>query len=120
METMRWGIIGPGRIARKFSDALRSMDDAVLVGVAPRELGRAQAFASEYEAPLAFDSVEALAASDEIDAIYVATPHPFHADATRICIETGKPVLCEKPFTDNGCLARCVESPLSARGVDPQ
>ena len=99
MDTTRWGIIGPGSIARKFAAGLKVLDDARLTAVASRDLDRAQAFAREYEAPHAFGSYEELAASDEVDVVYVATPHPHHAVPTRQCLENGLAVLCEKPFT---------------------
>jgi len=101
MKTVRWGIIGPGRIAHTFAKALDVVEDARLTAVASRDLGRAEAFAGEYGAAHAFDSYDELASSDAVDAVYVATPHPQHAVPAKRCLENGKAVLCEKPFTVN-------------------
>ncbi len=99
----RWGLIGPGRIARRFAEALHTLPDARLVAVAGRDRARAEAFARAWapadSAVRVHDSAEALAADTAVDAVYVANPHPFHADAVRACLRAGKPVLCEQPLT---------------------
>ena len=99
MDSIRWGIVGPGRIAGKFAAALAAVDGAELSAVASRSPERARGFADAHGARHDFDSYEALAASDTIEAVYVATPHPQHARPVRLCLEHGKAVLCEKPFT---------------------
>jgi dihydrodiol dehydrogenase / D-xylose 1-dehydrogenase (NADP) len=101
MDTVRWGIIGPGSIAHKFANGLKAVDGAVLTAVCSRSLDRAQAFAAEYGAVHCFESYDAIAGSDAVDAVYVATPHPFHSEPTRCCLEAGRAVLCEKPFAVN-------------------
>jgi predicted dehydrogenase len=100
----RWGIT-PGRIAHRFAQALDIVDGASLHGVASRSLERARAFAERYGAPACYDSVEALAHDEDIDAVYIASPHRFHHEQARLCLEAGKPVLCEKPFTVNSAQA---------------
>jgi predicted dehydrogenase len=100
-ETVRWGILGPGRIARKFALALRESEDAILAAVGSRSRDRAEAFAREYGAPTGHDSYEALAGDPQVDAVYVATPHPFHLPHTVLCLSAGKHVLCEKPLALN-------------------
>lgn len=97
----RWGIIGPGSIAHKFATGLRALDDAQIVAVGSRSQERADAFADAYDVPNRHASYEALAEDPEVDAIYVATPHPFHKENSILCLKAGKPVLCEKPFTIN-------------------
>jgi predicted dehydrogenase len=99
METkIRWGIVGPGKIATKFVSDLSLVDDAELTGVASRNLGRAKAFAEEYNIPYAFGSYDELFQSDVVDVLYIATPHNFHKDLAIAAMKNGKHVLCEKPM----------------------
>lgn len=106
MKPIRWGIIGPGRIAKKFAIGLQAVPDAKLVAVGARAIGRAEAFASEFRIGRAYGSYEALAADPEVDVVYVATPHPLHHQPTLLCLKAKKAVLCEKPFTLNEREAR--------------
>ncbi|MFW5689554.1 MAG: Gfo/Idh/MocA family protein [Spirochaetota bacterium] len=101
MNTVRWGILAPGRIAHKFATGLAGLPDAKLVAVGSRSLDRAQEFATQYGAERAHGSYEDLARDPDVDAIYVATPHNYHRDAVILCAENGKAVLCEKPFAVN-------------------
>ena len=64
-----------------------------------RHLESAQAFAQQYGIPRGYDSYEALAADPEVEAIYIATPNTLHYENCKLCLEQGKDVLCEKPFT---------------------
>lgn len=101
MKSIRWGILGPGRIAKKFAMGLQSVPDAELVAVGSRTRETAAAFAAEFKVPRAHGSYEALAADPGVDVVYVATPHPLHHANTLLCLKAGKAVLCEKPFTIN-------------------
>jgi predicted dehydrogenase len=94
-----WGIIGPGRIAHQFAQGLRVIDDAALYAVASTHPERAQAFAAQYGGAKTYASYEALVNDPQVDAIYIATPHRFHIDNALLCLNAGKPVLCEKPLT---------------------
>jgi dihydrodiol dehydrogenase / D-xylose 1-dehydrogenase (NADP) len=96
-----WGILGPGRIATRFATDLQELPGAKLAAVGSRSADRAAAFAQEFGAQRAYGSYEELAADPEVDAIYVATPHPFHKDHTLLCLRHGKAVLCEKPMAIN-------------------
>jgi len=107
-RTIRWGILGPGRIARKFATGLRDAEGAELLAVGSRSSERAEAFAQEFDVPRRHEGYESLAADEDMDAIYVATPHPMHKDNTILCLEAGKAVLCEKPFTINAAQAQAV------------
>lgn len=98
---IRWGILGLGTIAKAFAKGLTAVPDAKLVAVGSRSLDKATAFAGEFGAERAHGSYEALANDPGIDAIYVATPHPMHRADAILCLEAGKAVLCEKPFTVN-------------------
>ena len=97
----RWGILAPGRIAHRFAQALEGVEGARLHAVASRSPERGQAFAQRYRASVHHDSVEALASDPQVDAVYIASPHRFHHGQARLCLEAGKPVLVEKPFTVN-------------------
>lgn len=100
-KKIKWGVIGPGRIARKFASSLTHVEDAELYGVASRSLERATAFAKENAARKAFGSYEEMLKDEEVDVVYVATPHVFHHEHTLLCLQHGKAVLCEKPFAIN-------------------
>ena len=100
-ETIRWGILSTGKIAHKFALGLTALDDAELAAVGSRTQESADAFGEEFDVPRRHASYEALAADADVDVIYVATPHPYHAENALLCLEAGKAVLCEKPFTIN-------------------
>ncbi|MBI4552259.1 MAG: Gfo/Idh/MocA family oxidoreductase [Candidatus Latescibacteria bacterium] len=99
--TTRWGILGTGWIAQKFATGLRVLSDAELVAVGSRTEATAHAFADQFGAPRRHASYEALAHDPDVDVVYVSTPHSLHKDNTVLCLNAGKPVLCEKPFTIN-------------------
>lgn len=98
---IRWGILGPGRIAHSFAKDLRLTKTSELVAVASRNLDRATDFAKEFEAKYAYASYEELFNSTEVDVIYIATPHTHHAALAIEAMEHGKHVLCEKPMGIN-------------------
>ena len=100
-DLIRWGILGCGRIARKFASDLRHVENASLVAVGSRNLATAQEFASEYPAKWIHDSYEALASNEEVDVIYVASPHGLHHEHVMLCLKHRKAVLCEKAFAIN-------------------
>ena len=94
-----WGIIAPGRIANRFAQSFSAIEDSQLFGVASRNKDSATQFAAKYHIPTVFDSYADLIASPHIDAIYIASPHRFHFDTAKDCLQAGKAVLCEKPLT---------------------
>ena len=104
-EKIRWGILGPGNISRKFAAGLAFVEDAELVAVGSRSEERAKAFAEEFEAPRAHEGYDELVADPDVDVIYIGTPHTCHAANTVQCLEAGKAVLCEKPFAINATQA---------------
>jgi predicted dehydrogenase len=101
MQTVRWGILGTGKIARAFAEALKDTPGAVLAGVASRDADSAQAFAREFGAAAGYGSYQALADAGDIDIVYIGTPHPMHAENALMALNAGKGVLCEKAFTIN-------------------
>ncbi len=107
-DPIRWGILGTGNIARQFARGLTSVDGATLVAVGSRATETADAFGDEFAVPHRHSTYEALVADDDVDAIYVSTPHPFHKDNSILCLQNDKAVLCEKPFTVNAGEAAAV------------
>jgi predicted dehydrogenase len=97
---VRWGILGTGGISTAFAKALRETPGAVLAGTGSRTLEGATAFAREFGGA-AYGSYEELVESNDIDLVYVGTPHPMHFENVRAALEAGKGVLCEKAFTMN-------------------
>jgi predicted dehydrogenase len=100
-NAVRWGILGTGKIARAFATALADVPGAVLGAVASRTLDKAQAFAQEFGAGCAYGSYQSLVDAQDLDLVYVATPHPQHADNALMALRAGKGVLVEKPFAMN-------------------
>jgi predicted dehydrogenase len=100
-KPVRWGILGTGRIAHDFANALRDTPGAQLVACASRSQASADAFGAEFDVPLRFPSYADLAACDDVDLVYIGTPHPQHAENALTILDGGKGVLCEKPFALN-------------------
>ncbi|MBI1297412.1 gfo/Idh/MocA family oxidoreductase [bacterium] len=108
MQPVRWGILGTGNIANQFAKGLAALEDAELVAIGSRRAESAHRFADTYNVPNRHNSYEALAADPNVEIVYVATPHVYHAENSLLCLEAGKGVLCEKPFTLNTAQARKV------------
>ena len=98
---IKWGILGPGKIARKFALGLSYLEDAEIYAVASRSIERAQKFAEETGTKKVFDSYLEMVQDEELDVVYVATPHVFHYEHSILCLKNKKAVLCEKPFAIN-------------------
>jgi len=98
MKPFTWGIIGPGKIANKFATAISLVEGARLGAVASRDAAKAKTFSAAHGDAAIYNSYEELAAAPDIDAVYIATPHGFHAEHARLCLQKGKAVLCEKPM----------------------
>jgi predicted dehydrogenase len=116
-DIIRWGILGTGRIAKQFSEGLKPLPDADLVAVGSRTQRSANAFGDAYDVPHRHASYAALANDADVDVIYVATPHSLHRQSSILCLETGKAVLCEKPFTINASEAQDVISLAREKGL---
>jgi len=99
--SFKWGIIGPGRIAKKFASAVWKIPGASIYAVASRSSNDPEQLKQTFHAEKYYSSYEELAADTEVDAIYIATPHRFHYENTQLCLEAEKAVLCEKPLTVN-------------------
>lgn len=99
MNKVRWGILGPGKIAADFVADFQFVSNGIVQAVASRSIDRAKAFAEKFNIPVVKDDYQALVSQDDIDIIYVATPHNFHFEQTKLALKNGKAVLCEKPVT---------------------
>ena len=100
-KMFNWGIIGPGRIARKFAEALTCVDNSKLYAVASNNEDRAKIFAAEFNAKKSYFTYTDLVNDPSVDAVYIATPHRFHAEQCHIALDAGKHVVCEQPLTVN-------------------
>jgi predicted dehydrogenase len=96
---IRWGIVGPGRIAESLVNDFAVVDGARPVAVASRSLDRAQAFAERHGIDRAHGSYAAILADPDVDVLYVATPHPRHHPLALAALRAGKALLVEKSFT---------------------
>ncbi len=99
MKKIRWGIIGTGNIASQFAKDFEFSEYGELSAVASRTQDSANIFANRFKIDKAYPSYEALYRDDDIDAVYIATPHNFHFQNSKQAINQGKAVLCEKPMT---------------------
>ena len=98
---LRWGILATGRIAHQCAKGIQASRSGELKAVASRSRARAESFGDEYGIESRFGSYEELIASPVVDVVYIATPHPFHAQWAIRAAESGKHILCEKPLTIN-------------------
>src|SRR4029450_1394705 len=98
-QTVRWGIVGPGRIASLMIRDFPYVVGAEAVAVASRSVQRAQAFATEHGLTRAYGSYSEIMADEGVDVIYIATPHPQHHAIALAAIAAGKAALVEKTFT---------------------
>ncbi len=98
-KNYRWGILGAGRIAAKFCEALSFVQGSEVYAVASRDIQNAKAYAAKYNATRAYDTYDDLIKDENVDIIYIATPHPFHYEQAMNCMRNNKAVLCEKPMS---------------------
>ncbi len=121
MHTMNVAILGAGTIARTMCRTLRGMKAAgrpvELYAIASRSQEKADAFAREQGVCKAYGSYEAMLSDPKVDLVYIATPHSHHAEQMKLCIEYGKPILCEKAFTANLHQAEAVLDLAREKGV---
>lgn len=103
---IRWGILGCGRIARKFAADLQLVTDAELVAVASRKKETAEVFTNEFPCKHVHGSYEELVNNPDVEVIYIASPHSHHYEHTLLCLNHNKAVLCEKAFAINSRQAK--------------
>ena len=116
---MKWGILASGTIAAKFARTVNAMshEGESLVAVGSRSARKARAFADEHGIPKAYGSYEELAADPDVEAIYIATPNNLHYENALLCLNAGKHVLCEKPFTTNAADAQKLYKTAEEKGL---
>jgi predicted dehydrogenase len=117
-----WGVVATGTIARVVTPQLARLEDARLHAVSSRSRERAESFAAEFGFARAFgdDGVpgyQQLVEDDEVDVVYVTTPHGQHFEVTRAALEAGKHVLVEKSFTVTAREAEALIDLSRDRGV---
>jgi len=122
MKSFGWAIVGPGRIAHRFAEAVTKLDGTHIEAIHGRDVDRAAAFArawpqAGHDGPRWVAKLDDMLADKAIDAVYIATPHPFHFDAAQRCLDAGMPVLCEKPLVPNLQQAEQLVALSRARGV---
>ena len=105
---IKWGIIGCGNIANKFCQDLALIENAVIRGVASRNIEKSQNFAQKHNAEFAYGSYTELFQDVDIDIVYIATPHISHALLSMQAMKSGKHVLCEKPLSINAREAQSI------------
>jgi len=98
---LKWGILAPGGIANKFADAVRDFTAGTVVAVGSRDAGRAADFAEGHGIPRSYGSYADLVADDDVEAVYVASPHSGHREHALLAINAGKHVLIEKALARN-------------------
>jgi predicted dehydrogenase len=101
MKEIKWGIYGPGGIAKRFAEAMQIVPNAYIHAVAGRTYQKAETFAKTHHIPNVLPDIHSLADNADVDAVYVATTHNIHCSATCINLKAGKAVLCEKPLAMN-------------------
>ncbi len=114
---IRWGILAPGGIAAKWTEALHETTASRVVAVGSRSLERGREFADRFGIDRAHGDYESLVADAEVDAIYVASPHSHHRDHALLALNAGKPVLVEKAFTRSAAEAAEVVAAARSRGL---
>ena len=114
---LRWGVLGTGWIAQRFTAALRASTRQQLYAVGSRSQSGADRFAAAVGAPTAYGSYEGLVADPAVDVVYVATPHNLHHPHARLALEAAKPVVVEKPMGLSARQCRDLEALAQARGL---
>ena len=106
MRKVRWGIVSAGNIAGTFARDIAYVPNAEVVAVAARSKASASEFADTHQIGKAYQGYDKIFADDEVDAIYVATPHTLHLSNSADALRAGKAVLCEKPVTTSAAECR--------------
>jgi predicted dehydrogenase/diketogulonate reductase-like aldo/keto reductase len=114
---IKWGLLATGAIAKAFARGVKQSQTGDLVAVGSRSLDKAETFAQEFGIPRRHGSYEALLADPGVDAVYVSTPHPQHAEWAIKAAEAGKHVLVEKPIGLNQYEAQAMIEAATANGV---
>jgi len=101
IKNISLGVIGCGEIAHLFARGVNKVDNCNILAGASLTPGKAERFTNTHQIPRSYNDYQSLVNDNDIDAVYIATTHNFHFDNIKLCLEHGKHVLCEKPFTVN-------------------
>jgi len=107
-ERLAWGILGTGNIARTFVQAVKKSNTGKMVAIGSRSQSSADRFGDEFHVPVRHGSYQALLDDPAVQAVYIATPHPMHAEWAIKAAEAGKHILCEKPLGLNHAEAMAI------------
>ncbi len=107
-KELAWGILGTGNIARAFAQGVAGSQTGQLLAVGSRSQNSAEVFGEQWHIPHRYGSYDALLADREVEAVYIAVPHPWHAEWAIKAAEAGKHILCEKPLALNHAQAMAV------------
>lgn len=110
MNTIRWGIVGTGGIANSMAGMIKMAEAAEIGAVSSRRMETAREFANDHDVPNAFDSWQEMIESDNVDAIYVATPTSVREEICIAAANGGRHVLGEKPFASLPSVKRIMEA----------
>ncbi|NQV48998.1 MAG: Gfo/Idh/MocA family oxidoreductase [Candidatus Marinimicrobia bacterium] len=116
-KTYNWGIIGTGRISNLFTEALTTLDSAKVYAVGSRAEGSARNFAEHWAVPRAYSSYADVYNDQEVEIVYIGTPHNFHFQNVKDALNAGKHVICEKPLTINAQQARILVDLARQKGL---
>ena len=130
-EKVKWGILATGRIAGVFAEGVQHSETGELIAVGSRSKDSAEEFGKKFNIDRCHGSYEELLRDPEVDAVYIAVPHTYHAEWTIKAAQAGKHVLCEKPLGINHAeamaaverakshIAAPLSSPLSGKSSSP-
>lgn len=111
------GIIGAGWIAEKMAEALAPLENYCVYAIASRSIGKATEFAGRWNIPKAYGSYEDMVKDNDVDLVYIATPHSHHFPHAMLALNAGKPVLVEKAFTANAAEAEELIETARSKGL---
>ena len=117
MRFYNWGLVGAGRISSLFSQGLGELERARRYAIGSRSVEKGLSFAEQHGFYKSYGNYAAMLADENVDIVYIGTPHPMHFENARAAIQAGKHVLCEKPLTMNAEEARELISLAGEKGV---
>jgi predicted dehydrogenase len=117
MVPIRWGIIAPGRIANKFASDFSLIHNHAITSVASTNMERAKLFADKYKLSSFYGDYREMLAKEKLDIVYIASPHSFHFEQAKMCLNMGVSVLCEKPVTIHSAQLKILLSLAAEKGL---
>jgi len=107
-KTLNWGIIGTGTIAHVFAEGIAKSSTGTLLAVGSRTQDAADGFGEIWQVPRRYGSYSELLMDKDVQAVYISTPHPLHAEWAIKAADAGKHILCEKPLALNYAQAETI------------